>query len=464
MSKRNLILIIIGIVIILIVVFAFWSFSPTNNTGTNTGGTNFLSQLFPFGKTNPANPNKGTTPANISGFNPTGTGTAPQELLARVSSMPIAGYGSFMEERYTNIGITTPTQNPSSTLPLSGEGDNSISPTKGNSGGLTTPTSSVVPTPPTTEFAPALRYVERATGNIYETFADKISERKLTTTVIPEVHDAYFGTNAESVAMRYLKEDENTIETFVGTLPKEIFGQNTTNSDLTGSFLPENITTISLSPDNSSMFYLFDNGDTATGIIASSFGNGKNQIFSSPFTEWLSGWPNDRMIALTTKPSANVPGFMYSLDPNLKKMTKILSGVNGMTTLTSPSGKLVLYNDNSLNLRIYNTDTQNSTSIGIRTLPEKCVWDNSSVVLYCAVPNYVNGSNFPDDWYQGETSFSDQLWKVNTENGEATILADPASFPGGEDVDGIKLSLDQNGDYLFFMNKKDSSLWELKLQ
>ena len=219
-----------------------------------------------------------------------------------------------------------------------------------------------------------------------------------------------------------------------------------------------------MSPNNSSLFYIFNTENSAVGITASSLGDKKNQIFSSPFTEWLSQWPNNRMITLTTKPSSMVSGFMYYIDPSIKKLTKILNGINGLTTLTSPSGKLILYNDNSLSLRIYNTSTKDSMSLGIKTMPEKCIWNNTSTTLYCAVPKYLSGNNFPDVWYQGEVSFSDEIWKINTENGSSTNIADPSSFTRGEEIDGIKLSLDEGENYLFFINKKDSYLWELKIK
>ena len=198
--------------------------------------------------------------------------------------------------------------------------------------------------------SPALRYVNKATGNIYQTFADKIDERKFSSTTIPKVYEALFGNKGESVIMRYLKTDNKTIETFVGTLPKEYLGADSIGtSEITGSFLPENISDISVAPDTSKIFYLFDIGDSVVGVTFTLQTNTKVQVFDSPFTEWLSFWPNNKMITLTTKPSANVPGFMYAINPDRKPAStsaslggdfnKILSGINGLTTLTSPDGK-----------------------------------------------------------------------------------------------------------------------------
>ena len=466
MSKKSIIL--IGIVLGTITLFAFlflFFFKPTNNTNNTTAGTNFFSNFFPFSKNTNTNTGTNTTPANISGYVPPVISGTRKELFIKVSSMPIAGYGVFMKERFKDVIIPTTTDITAPDNTGSNNNTNTTKETPTNKKELKKLTPIIKPTAPLTEFVPNVKYVEKATGNIYQTFADKIYEQKFTNTIIPTVYDAYFGDDGNSVVMRYLKEESNTIETFAGTSPIEILGADTSiSNEIKGTFLPENITDISVSPNNSSIFYLFDDEENAYGITAIPSGNKKNQIFSSPFIEWLSEWPNDRMITLTTKPSYGAPGFMYSIDPNVKKLNKILGDINGLTTLTSPSGKLILYNDNNLSLRVYNTDTEESISIGVKTMPEKCVWSNDSTTLYCSVPKYISGSNYPDVWYQGEVSFSDNIWRINTENGSATDIADPTSFSGGQDIDGIKLSLDKNENYLFLLNKKDSYLWELNLK
>jgi hypothetical protein len=129
----------------------------------------------------------------------------------------------------------------------------------------------------------------------------------------------------------------------------------------------------------------------------------------------------------------------------------------------SPNGKYVLVGNNSMSLYVYDVVTKSYSRLGINTLPEKCTWNKGSADVYCAVPNFIDNALYPDDWYKGEISFSDQIWKVNTITGNAEILADPILVPGGEDIDGIKLSVDENEKYLFFVNKKDSYLWELEL-
>jgi hypothetical protein len=458
MSKRNFILLIIILIVIIITFFGFLYFrQPTVPTIDDTGGTNFFSQFNPFGN-GKINPPKTTPPVDVSNYQPNPTET--QNLkLNKISSIPVAGFVVYQKER---LSVPVPSlPSPSGEISPKKDGLNST----GNSG------------TGTTEFAPALRYVAKANGNIYQTFVDKIEERKFSETTIPQVYEAFFGNKGESVVMRYLKADGRTIETFVGTLPKELLGGDTTeNNEIKGSFLPNNIKDISVSPDTANIFYLFTVGDNMVGTTLNLTTNlpaqaGKKvQIFTSPFTEWLSWWPNIKMITLTTKPSSLIPGYMYGMDANGlpaqtgKNLTQILGNINGLTTLTSPDGKLILYGNNNLSLSVYHTDTKVSELLGVKTLPEKCAWNNISDVVYCAVPKSIDGGAYPDTWYQGETSFNDIFWKIDIKNRNTTMLLDPTTVPGGEEVDGIKLALDENENYLFFVNKKDSFLWELNLK
>jgi hypothetical protein len=320
-------------------------------------------------------------------------------------------------------------------------------------------------TTPLTEFMPTLRYVARTDGNIYETFADKIEEQKFSGTVIPQIYEALFGNKGQSVILRYLKGDGRTIETFVSNLPKELLGTDPTIvNEIKGSFLPENIKDLSLSPDTSNIFYLSNSGDNMVGLTMNLTNSKKVQIFASPFTEWLSQWPNIKMITLTTKPSAGIPGYMYAMDPNVKNLNQVFGGINGLTTLTSPNGKLVLYSNDNLSLSVYHLDTKVSDPLGVKTLPEKCVWGSTGNVIYCSVPKLLEIGQYPDVWYQGEVSFEDQIWKIDLKTGNATMLLDPATIGNGEEIDGIKLALDAGENYLFFVNKKDSFLWEFALK
>ncbi|MBI3305561.1 hypothetical protein HYZ82_00290 [Candidatus Nomurabacteria bacterium] len=443
MLKRNFILLILVLSIALAVTLGFLYFregKPTTPEDEGTG-TNFFSQFNPFGGSGFTQPEP-KPPTDVSGYIPS-EDAIPTGKLRKISSMPVAGYGIFIKERLKEIEIS-----PMETLAPAGS-------------------TLVKKSAPKTEFATAVRYAERAKGFIHQTFADKIEERKFSQTVIPKVYDAYFGNKAESVIMRYIKADERTIETFVGALPEENLGDTATNNEIRGYFLPNQVKDISVSPDGSKIFYLFlsgDSGDNMIGTILNLSNNSKTQIFDSPFTEWLSGWGSANTITLTTKPSGTTPGYAYMLDVARKSLTKALGGISGLSTLPSPNGKLILYSDGNPSLFIHRADTQASLALGIKTLPEKCVWGKVSDTIYCAVPKFIGFGSYPDSWYQGEASFDDQIWKIDVKTGNASIVLDIGKETGGQEIDSIKLGIDEGENYLFFVNKKDSFLWRLDLK
>ena len=421
MRTRNIILLIIVLATIISGVYGFFYFrKPKPIAPLPEEETNFVASLWPFGKNESNQENN----PEISTGEEVKTGvdeetTVKDIKLKKISSSPVAGYGVFLKERY-------------------GETE--------------------------AEKAPFVRYADKIYGNIFQTFADNIKETKFSITVIPKLYEAYLGGSGDSVIMRYLKEDGKTIETYNGLLPKEVLGGDSLGvNELSGSYMPDDILFLSLSPDLSKIFYLLPIGEGVVGVTTYIDGSNKNQVFDSPFKEWLPQWANERMITLTTKASYGVLGYVYAIDPLTKDFYKIMDGVDGLTTLTSPSGKLILYSNNFLSTNIYNIDTKQNISVGVKTLPEKCVWSEDSALLYCAVPDLVLGSLYPDVWYQGEVSFSDKIWKIDPTNGNASLLQSVSGLVGGEKIDAINLKIDQTEKYLFFMNKNDSQLWMLEL-
>lgn len=413
MSRRNFILLIIVLFILLVGFLMVLYSNRTPRAPGEDGG--FLSSLNPFGRGSNA-PGYGTPAYNTP--NPDGTVSGEESALklTKVSTIPVAGYSVFQKERTEK------------------------------------------------EFFPAVRYASKETGNIYQTFADEIKEKKFSSTLIPKIEEAFFANGGDSVILRYLKNDTITIETYLGVLPKEELGSDTTGSyEMKGSFLADNINEVAVSSDGTRLFYLLNSSSGVSGITLT-FKDGKRaQLFQSDFTEWLPVWNAANTISLTTKPSGTVLGYMYNLGTD-KRFSKVIGGINGLTTLASPSGNSVLYTDSNLSLSLYDIRTGDGKGVGLRTEPEKCVWAKDSITLYCAVPKFVPSGTYPDSWYQGEVSFSDQIWKVNTLTGVTTLLLDPGLAVGGEEIDGIKLQIDASETYLFFVNKKDSFLWKVDLK
>lgn len=315
-----------------------------------------------------------------------------------------------------------------------------------------------------------VRYLERGLGHIYETNMTTLKENRISNETRPKIYEAVWGNSGNGVVIRSLRNDEKTIWSYSITL-RDIKNSTSTEEgksvESLGVFLPDNISELAVSQGrDDKVFYVLPTGDSSVGITSGFDAKKKVQLLESPLKEWLPQWPNDKLITLTTKPSQKVPGLMFFVDTLSGNTTKILGGINGLTTLTSPDGKKVLFSEstgNSFTLGVYDILNDKKTTLSLATLPEKCVWSKlKKMVVYCGVPGKVPVGDYPDAWYQGIASFSDDLWMVDTETGTTTLLASPTKLVG-EDIDVTKLFLSPDESFLVFVNKKDSTPWSLKL-
>jgi len=163
-----------------------------------------------------------------------------------------------------------------------------------------------------------IRYIERGLGHIYETNMSNLKEERISNETRLKIYEALWGNAGNGVVIRYLNGDKNdTIQTYSMVL-RDIKNATTTEGgrriETDGVFLPENISEVVVSQEKGDrMFYVLPTGDSSVGITAGFDGKKQAQIFDSPLKEWLSFWPNDKLITLTTKPSQNVSGFIFFL-------------------------------------------------------------------------------------------------------------------------------------------------------
>jgi len=306
------------------------------------------------------------------------------------------------------------------------------------------------PKTPKFETVPSLRYVERSTGHIYERYLDNGITGKISNSTIPNIYEGFFDFKAGTVIYRYLAEDK-TISSFMATL-----------GSARGDFLSPDITDISLSTDKKKFFSLVKNSTGVTGIVQSFGDTKKNQVFTSSFDEWLSQWTNAG-IFLTTKASSGADGYLYNLNINNGSIKKVFGPFLGLTTNTSNDGASVIYSISVTgrpNLGTLDVKNHTTKDLGLSGLPEKCVWSVDNLNIYCAIPNVINGGQYPDSWYQGIVSFNDRFIKINSKTGEIS----PINGSSGESIDATHLFLDYKENQLFFTNKKDSTLWSLNLK
>ncbi len=421
--KSKIIFILIFLIVGASAVFFYLRIKKTPIPGTQT-----TTNAYPNFNSTTSTSTSPSTPETTGGNNETPVTPPTSSPFHKITEFSVAGATFFEDLRPI----------PTTEVALPG----GVKPAKGKK---------VVAPKPKFEVVPSIRYVERVTGHITQMYLDTKVTGEVSNSTIPNIHEALFDAKASSIIYRYLAEDGKTITSFLATL-----------GGTKGEFLPSDILDVSLSPDKNKFFYITK---TFTGVVGTTraFKDTKKiQVFNSSLTEWISQWVNDQTIYLTTKASASVQGNMFSLNIANGVLSKVLGGVPGLTTLANKDGSLVLYNTSTTTgpvLRIYNVKNSTTKDLNLNGLPEKCVWSN--ITLYCAIPSQIPGSNYPDSWYQGITSFDDQFVKIDTSVGTVTTLGDSTTETA---VDGTHLFLNKDGTELFFINKKDFTLWGIDIK
>ncbi|MDO8728880.1 MAG: hypothetical protein Q7K26_03190 [bacterium] len=307
-----------------------------------------------------------------------------------------------------------------------------------------------------------VRYVDRATGHIYDTDLVTLTKTKVTNQTLPKIYEAYFSSEGNSVLLRFLKDDSDVVENLALTLTPP---QGTSTGPLyavSSTPLRGNIGSVAVSAGNTLFYALRD----SSSIVSSTFnGIGTKTLLVSPFTDWHLATAGNNLV-LYTKASANISGFAYTLNTSSKAFTKILGPFNGLTVLPNASGNRVLYSyveNDQTRLFAKNLVKNTSTEILPVTLAEKCIWGVKKVgILFCGAPINEPGVGEPDGWYRGETHFSDRIWLFDTNIDIAQALAEP-KMTLDVDIDLVEPRLSPDEDYLIFINKIDLSLWALRL-
>ncbi len=277
--------------------------------------------------------------------------------------------------------------------------------------------------------------------------------------------EAVWNPEGASVYLRYAKAGDAAITTYYGTFAPSATSSPDTLADLTGGFLPQGISSITAN-GASAFSILAGSSGSASGVLSNPDGTKAHGIWSSPLSEWTQSFVNSSLIALQTKASADAPGFLYFLNPKTQGLSLRLSNLYGLSATVSPDGTRAAYSafgiDGKFGLNLFNVQTGESSPLSLTTLAEKCAWSaREKSALYCAIPQNAPSAEYPDDWYQGKISFSDEFWKIDTATGVTRQVIGIADLAGS--IDAINLSLSPNEDYLIFTNKADSLLWGIKL-
>src|SRR3989344_2906815 len=293
-------------------------------------------------------------------------------------------------------------------------------------------------------------FYKRAGGNLFSADLNGENQENLSNLTIVGLVDVVWSPDRSMAALSYL--EDRTMRRLIETV-----------ATTTTVFLPQNAASPVWAPDTSKRIGYIDRGNSGVRFVASD-PRGKNiqTLHTSPVPDITALWPEKSTLLFLTPPTYLAPSLSFLL-PIGKTAVSYVSArglgllPNGLATITAKSS--VDANGTLLPLALVNKSGQLIAETRIATVVDKCVWNITGEALYCAVPNNPPGF-LPDDWYKGKISFSDHFVTIDSRTG---ISADVGTDTG-QSFDAINLFLDSKNQYLFFINKTDSTLWRLELQ
>lgn len=309
----------------------------------------------------------------------------------------------------------------------------------------------------------SVRFIERATGRVYETSLPSFETKRLTNTTIPKIYEAYWTEAGNSFVGRYLSDDNETVKNFSAKIISAV--TSTGSGTLKSSPISAEINSLAISPSGTKIFSIQPAGNGVSGVISNPDSTKATSIFDSPASEWLAFWPKSDTIILATKPSASSMGYSFSLNATTGKLSSLV-GATGLTVLPSPDASKILYSETNQGvpfMSIYTAKTASSVSLSNAGLPEKCVWTSDSARIYCGISATIKKSAYPDNWYKGVVSFEDDVYEISPKTGIGRKIGDLKSLASSQKIDIQNPQISPDGNYFIFTNKNDLTLWVLKI-
>ena len=296
-----------------------------------------------------------------------------------------------------------------------------------------------------------VRYIDRASGNVYSFMTHARTLTRISNKTLPGIQYASWLPDGSRAYVQYLSKDSVTGGEDVSTYALQPDGS-------AGSVLEQDLAEAE-AVGSSTLFTLLSGTTGSVGSLARTDGSNERVVFTLPLGS-LVVHPTTGTLFASTKASSALLGYGFSINSNTGSFTRILGGLRGLTILPNPQGTAVLYSYNdsgTYRMAVYDTTTRVATALPVATLTEKCTWAASGLSVYCAIPTSITG-DMPDLWYQGVTAFTDRIWKIDLLSRTANVVLDPSQI-GKVSIDATALSVDPNEDVLVFSDRVTGSLW-----
>ena len=306
---------------------------------------------------------------------------------------------------------------------------------------------------PTTKPDVEVRFIDRASGNIYAYVAHERTLTRISNRTLPGIQEASWIADGSRAYARFLSS--NTGVERVDTYALNASGEG-------GYLLEANLAQAAVS-GTSTLVTLFSGSTGSVASISGADGSTSRTLFSSLLSA-IVVHPTRGNVFAHTKASAQLDGYAFDVSRTTGAFTRILGPLRGLTVLPNQSGSSLIYSyaeGGIFRLRLLDVVGRTSTALPIATLTEKCVWAANGNSVYCAVPTSMQGV-LPDYWYQGAVSFTDRIWKIDVTQRVASLVVDPTEIADVA-IDAVALTVDPSEDVLIFTDKHTGALYAYDL-
>ncbi len=290
-----------------------------------------------------------------------------------------------------------------------------------------------------------VRFVERATGNVFDAFLDTNTVVRVTNTLVPSVYDAIISSDGRVI-------ERNADGASMGTV-------QITSAEIAPLIvkpLAKTVQSVAFSASGKEIVALLPSQGKLVGVRSGVDGSKPMQIFSSNIVGWNVRWLADGRIIVAQNPADGVAGYAYEVQKN--NVLVPLARGNGLAVLPRASSTSMVYSTFDEQPTLFVRVNGTTTPVSLKTIADKCVWSpTDQFVVFCAAPPIMN-HGFLDMWYRGEVHLADQWWKIDVRTGVVETL-----FVPDTPVDVQDPSIDVRGKYLIFKNAIDQSLWSLRI-
>ena len=302
--------------------------------------------------------------------------------------------------------------------------------------------------------SPLVYFAEAGTGHIYSIDVETGTETRLSNITIPGASTAVFSKDAKRVAIKSALGKSSTVAIVSFASSSDARSENL--SGVVGDF--------SMSSDGS-LLYSSSLGGLTQAKAYNFDANSSRVLFDIPFANARIDWGKSTKDPHYVYPKAasRLEGFLYRFVGGVMSRAPI-SGY-GLTSLSTANYTIYATQANgTYQTYLYNYQTGVNLAQSLTFLPEKCTFLHSDLTAaICA--NSVTGVydiTIPDNWYQGVTSYADELWYIDLESGEATLVTETI-IQTGRELDIINLQTNSNDERLYFINKNDQTFWIYEL-